>query len=153
LRWHARSPKLAKFLTKDGVSMSGGKQAEAQGLRDHLSRFRENVRRHPVLNTTWQVGVFAVGVTVLAAGVAMLVLPGPGWVAIFLGFAILATEFAWAQTALHKAKLAAKKAKDKTLDPAVRRRNMIIAVVVGVLVGLAIIVYLSAFGFSLPWNI
>jgi len=27
----------------------------------------------------------------------MLVLPGPGWAAIFLGFAILATEFAFAE--------------------------------------------------------
>jgi uncharacterized protein (TIGR02611 family) len=132
--------------------LSGERQAEASGLRDQLIRFRENVRRHPVLNTTWQIGVFAVGVTVLAAGVAMLVLPGPGWVAIFLGFAILATEFAWAQTALHKAKQAAQKAKDKTLDPAARRRNTIVAVVLGVLAGIVIIVYLIVFGFNLPWN-
>jgi uncharacterized protein (TIGR02611 family) len=135
------------------MSMSGGNQAKAAGLRGQLTRFREWVRRHPVLNTTWQIGVFAVGVTVLAAGVAMLVLPGPGWVAIFLGFAILATEFAWAQTALSKAKRAAQKAKDRTLDPAVRRRNTIVAVALGVLAGAAIIVYLTVFGFSLPWNI
>jgi uncharacterized protein (TIGR02611 family) len=133
------------------VSLSGEKQ-EAPGLRDRLTRFRERVRRHRVLNTTWQIGVFAVGATVLAAGLAMLVLPGPGWVAIFLGLAILATEFAWAQTALHEARLAAQKAKDKTLDPAVRRRNTIVAAVLGVLVGCAIIVYLSVFGFNLPWN-
>jgi uncharacterized protein (TIGR02611 family) len=133
--------------------MSGAKQAEAPGLRGHLTRFREMVRRHRVLNTTWQIGVFAVGVTVLAAGIVMLVLPGPGWVAIFLGFAILATEFAWAQTALSKAKRAARKAKDKTLDPAVRRRNTIIAVVLGVLLGVAITFYLIAFGFSLPWHV
>jgi uncharacterized protein (TIGR02611 family) len=41
--------------------------------------------------------VFIVGFAVVAAGVLMLVLPGPGWVAIFLGFAILATEFAFAE--------------------------------------------------------
>lgn len=38
-----------------------------------------------------------VGLAVVAAGLAMLVLPGPGWAAIFLGFAILATEFAFAE--------------------------------------------------------
>ena len=38
-----------------------------------------------------------VGSSVVVAGVAMLVLPGPGWAAIFLGFAILATEFAFAE--------------------------------------------------------
>lgn len=37
--------------------------------------------------------VFVVGWAVVIAGVAMLVLPGPGWGAIFLGFAILATEY------------------------------------------------------------
>jgi uncharacterized protein (TIGR02611 family) len=41
--------------------------------------------------------VFMVGFAVIAAGLAMLVLPGPGWAAIFLGFAILATEFAFAE--------------------------------------------------------
>ncbi len=40
--------------------------------------------------------VFMVGTAVIIAGIAMLVLPGPGWAAIFLGFAILATEFAFA---------------------------------------------------------
>ena len=40
---------------------------------------------------------FMVGWAVVLAGLAMLLLPGPGWVAIFLGFAILATEFAFAE--------------------------------------------------------
>ncbi len=35
--------------------------------------------------------------TVLLLGIAMLVLPGPGWLTIFAGMAILATEFAWAR--------------------------------------------------------
>lgn len=38
-----------------------------------------------------------VGSSIVVAGVAMLVLPGPGWGAIFLGFAVLATEFATAE--------------------------------------------------------
>lgn len=37
--------------------------------------------------------VFVAGWAVIIAGMAMLVLPGPGWGAIFLGFAILATEY------------------------------------------------------------
>jgi len=39
--------------------------------------------------------VFIVGVAVLAAGVAMLALPGPGVVVIIVGLVILATEFTW----------------------------------------------------------
>ena len=38
-----------------------------------------------------------VGFTLVAAGVAMLLLPGPGVVTIALGLAILSTEFLWAR--------------------------------------------------------
>ncbi|MGH7158221.1 MAG: PGPGW domain-containing protein [Candidatus Saccharimonadales bacterium] len=41
--------------------------------------------------------VFIFGFAVVGAGVFMLVFPGPGWAAIFVGFAILATEFAFAE--------------------------------------------------------
>lgn len=43
--------------------------------------------------TARRVIVLIVGGLVTLAGVFMLVLPGPGWAAIFLGLAILATEF------------------------------------------------------------
>ena len=38
--------------------------------------------------------VLIFGSTIVITGIAMLVLPGPGWAAIFLGIAILASEFA-----------------------------------------------------------
>ncbi|MET0779483.1 MAG: PGPGW domain-containing protein [Candidatus Saccharimonadales bacterium] len=41
--------------------------------------------------------VLIVGFAIIVTGIAMLVLPGPGWAAIFLGFAVLATEFAFAE--------------------------------------------------------
>jgi uncharacterized protein (TIGR02611 family) len=41
--------------------------------------------------------ILIIGVAIIVSGVAMLVLPGPGWAAIFLGFAVLATEFAFAE--------------------------------------------------------
>ena len=48
--------------------------------------------------------VTTAGSTVLIAGIAMLVLPGPGLVVIIAGLAILATEFAWAERRLHQAR-------------------------------------------------
>jgi len=51
----------------------------------------------------------------VVVGVALLVLPGPGWVVIFLGLAVLATEYVWAQRLLNKAKAQAIKAKDLAL--------------------------------------
>lgn len=59
---------------------------------DRLKRFW-----HRIPHAVRKPLVFMVGFAVVAAGVAMLVLPGPGWAAIFLGFAILATEFAFAE--------------------------------------------------------
>ena len=41
--------------------------------------------------------VGVVGLTVLALGVALVVLPGPAFLVIPLGLGILAAEFAWAR--------------------------------------------------------
>jgi tellurite resistance protein TerC len=48
--------------------------------------------------------VSVVGATVLLIGVALLVLPGPAFIVIPLGLAILATEYAWARRWLRKAR-------------------------------------------------
>jgi uncharacterized protein (TIGR02611 family) len=120
-------------------------------VSEYLTRWRERVRRNTLLNNAWRIAVFTVGMTVLVAGVAMLVLPGPGWAAIFVGFAILATEFAWAQAALMWAKDTAARAKEKALDPSVRRRNTLLAVAAGLVVAAGVIVYLATFGLRLPF--
>lgn len=70
-----------------------------------------------------RIAVFVVGVAVLAAGIAMLVFPGPGLLVIVAGLAILATEFAWAEAMLDRAKDAATKAKDSAKGVLRRRRR------------------------------
>lgn len=49
------------------------------------------------------------GFTLLVAGTLMIVLPGPGWVTIALGLALLAPDFAWARRALDHVKRAGTK--------------------------------------------
>ena len=59
--------------------------------------------KHFVLRTLGQAKrliVTVIGFTILAAGVAMIVLPGPAVVVIPIGLAILATEFIWARKLL-----------------------------------------------------
>jgi uncharacterized protein (TIGR02611 family) len=62
--------------------------------------------RGPAIVLRWftrnakRLAVLVLGGAVLAAGVAMLVLPGPGVIIVLVGLAILATEFAWAERAL-----------------------------------------------------
>ncbi len=58
-----------------------------------------------------RIAVSIAGGFVLAIGVAMIVLPGPAFVVIPAGLAILATEYAWARRWLDKAKEKAEQAK------------------------------------------
>jgi hypothetical protein len=62
-----------------------------------------------------RVGVAIAGFTLILVGVALLVLPGPGWLLIFAGLAVLATEYVWAQRLLNVAKRKAEQAKNKVL--------------------------------------
>jgi uncharacterized protein (TIGR02611 family) len=66
-----------------------------------------------------RVAVTIAGFAVLLAGIALLVLPGPGWLLIFIGLAILATEYVWAERLLTAAKRKAEQAKDVVL----RKKN------------------------------
>jgi len=54
--------------------------------------------------------IFVVGFTVLLIGLALLVLPGPTFVVIPAGLAILATEFVWARRLLARVKREAARA-------------------------------------------
>ncbi|GAA1603377.1 TIGR02611 family protein [Streptomyces globosus] len=130
-----------------------GSTGETEHEAPHVSKAPEFIKRRRTLHLSWQVGVFIVGLAVIGAGAAMLVLPGPGWVAIFAGLAIWATEFAWAHLALRWTKRKVTEAAQKALDPKVRRRNMILTgtglVIAGALIGF----YLWKYGFTLPWDL
>ena len=49
-----------------------------------------------------RIAVSIIGGAFVVAGLAMLVLPGPGIVVVAIGFAILGTEYVWAATALDR---------------------------------------------------
>jgi hypothetical protein len=59
-----------------------------------------------------------VGGTVVLLGVAMIVLPGPAFIVIPLGLAILATEFLWARRWLKRAQAMLPKGSKKSPPPA-----------------------------------
>ena len=59
--------------------------------------------KHIIIHTVRQARrlvVIVIGFTILAIGIAMIVLPGPAIVAIPVGLALLATEFIWAKRLL-----------------------------------------------------
>lgn len=97
----------------------------------------------------WRGAVLVLGVMLMAAGIAMLVLPGPGWAAIILGLVVLASEYAWAHRVLEPVRRVADRAAVAATDPQRRRQNL-------VLLGFAVAVliasigwYLSVYGLSL----
>jgi tellurite resistance protein TerC len=55
--------------------------------------------------------VAVIGGTVLLIGICLIVLPGPAFLVIPAGLAILATEFVWARRWLHKVREVVNKAK------------------------------------------
>lgn len=57
-----------------------------------------------------RIAISVVGGVLVLAGLAMLVLPGPGILVAALGFAVLGTEYAWAASALERTKGMAEKA-------------------------------------------
>ena len=65
-----------------------------------------SLRRKVPVTYRWarRIAVAVVGGTVLLVGLALIVLPGPAFVVIPLGLAILGLEFAWARVWLRKVK-------------------------------------------------
>ncbi|MGI9126305.1 MAG: TIGR02611 family protein [Mycobacterium sp.] len=70
------------------------------GLRHRIAGRREQIRARPVADFAYRVAVGVIGFIVLAVGVAAIPYPGPGWAIVFLGLAILASEFYWAHRTL-----------------------------------------------------
>ena len=68
-------------------------------------RIRSNAHSNRVYR--WVVGI--IGALVMVAGLVMVPFPGPGWLVVFIGVGILASEFDWAKRLLDfgRAKLTA----------------------------------------------
>ncbi|MBX7434100.1 TIGR02611 family protein [Mycobacterium sp. Y57] len=77
--------------------MSNGQRA---GFVRRWARWRDGLRERPFIDAGYRAGVAVLGVLVLAVGIVAIPYPGPGWAIVFVGLAILATEFDWARRLL-----------------------------------------------------
>ncbi|MFE7469314.1 TIGR02611 family protein [Streptomyces sp. NPDC057499] len=138
----------------DGTAGATGEATEGvtkeRGLGSRAPGF---IRASRTLHLSWQVGVFVVGLAVVVAGIIMLPLPGPGWLVIFGGMAIWATEFVWAQLVLRWTRRKVTEAAQRALDPKVRRRNIILTTVGLVIIAVLVGIYVWKFGITMPWKI
>jgi uncharacterized protein (TIGR02611 family) len=81
-----------------------------------VRRLRERQAEHRQRGRLYRLMFVAVGLVVLGAGVAMLVLPGPAFVVIPIGLAILSLEFAWAEHLLERALVKGEEARRKAAE-------------------------------------
>ena len=70
--------------------------ADPRGWGHRLGAWRESVRRRPTTYRIYRLVIAIVGGAIVVGGLALVPLPGPGWVIVFVGLAVLATEFVWA---------------------------------------------------------
>lgn len=68
-------------------------------MADRLG-FRDRLKKNPALALAYRIVVGVVGSLVMLLGLVLVPLPGPGWLIVFVGLGILATEFAWAERLL-----------------------------------------------------
>ncbi|MFE7647779.1 TIGR02611 family protein [Streptomyces phaeoluteigriseus] len=145
----SHEPGEVAMAANDAKSDRASDQQE-QALGSRAPAFIQSRR---ILHLSWQVGIFVVGLAVVVAGIIMLPLPGPGWVVIFGGMAIWATEFVWAQLVLRWTKRKVTEAAQRALDPKVRRRNIILTAIGLVIIAAITVFYVWKFGLVMPWKI
>jgi uncharacterized protein (TIGR02611 family) len=97
-------------------------------LRTRLRHFRARVRANPRANTAWRIGIGVLGTLVLLLGILAIPYPGPGWLIVFAGLGILATEFTWAGRLL----AFARRHYDRWMAW-VGRQNIVVKAILGVL--------------------
>jgi uncharacterized protein (TIGR02611 family) len=63
--------------------------------------FHQRVRANRAGRLTIRIAIGFTGAVVIAIGLLLVPLPGPGWLIVLAGLAILSLEFAWAQRLRH----------------------------------------------------
>jgi len=81
---------------------------DAQGVAARTRRQRYEAWRSAHIGARgprrvlWRVAVALAGSLLVVGGLALIPLPGPGWVIVFVGLGVLASEFAWAEHLLRR---------------------------------------------------
>jgi uncharacterized protein (TIGR02611 family) len=83
-----------------------------------LERREQHQDRHIAFRIAWGIA----GALVLVGGLIMLVTPGPAFVLIPVGLAMLALEFEWAERLLERALVQAEKARERAADTSTFQR-------------------------------
>jgi uncharacterized protein (TIGR02611 family) len=73
---------------------------KASDVKRRWARWRDRLRERPKAEFSYRIAVAVIGLAILGVGILAIPYPGPGWAIVFVGLAILATEFDWARRLL-----------------------------------------------------
>src|SRR5689334_22195102 len=104
-----------------------------RAVTDRARAVRMSVRSRRGGEIAWRIGVTVLGVAVIVLGIVLLPLPGPGWVIIFAGLGLLATEYEWAARLLRTARRLVREWTEGT-----KRQSLVVRILI-VLAGLVVV--------------
>jgi uncharacterized protein (TIGR02611 family) len=88
----------------DQHANGGGRTPAEPGSKpDSPSRISSaigKIRAHPTGSVAFRTAIAILGGLVVALGLVLVPLPGPGWLIVFFGLSIWAVEFVWARNLL-----------------------------------------------------
>jgi uncharacterized protein (TIGR02611 family) len=120
--------------------------SELEQKHPRIQKLHERRERHQDRHKVIRAGVVVVGVLITLAGVVMTgPVPGPGFLVIPIGLALLALEFTWAERLLERAVIWADDAKEKA-----ERRSKGEKIASGVAVAVGIAAFVTA---AILWDI
>ena len=93
---HAQTGAQTGAQSDSRTDSQGGRRREDDKDWEWRRKIRSNPHSHRIYK--WVVGI--VGTIVTVGGLVAVPAPGPGWLIVFVGIGILASEFEWAQRLL-----------------------------------------------------
>ena len=66
--------------------------------------WRRRIRSKPSTHRIYRIGVALLGLVIVVGGLVAVPAPGPGWLIVFVGLSVWASEFEWAQRLLRWAR-------------------------------------------------
>jgi uncharacterized protein (TIGR02611 family) len=118
-----------------------GKERE-QNVPEFVKKLRDQREKHLERSRAVRIVMIVAGFTIFLGGVVMLVTPGPAFVLIPIGLAMLSMEFVWAERLLDKSLEQAAKAQQKAAETTRKQRA---------LVAIATVLAIAAAGLAVLW--
>jgi uncharacterized protein (TIGR02611 family) len=84
----------------DTIKDEAAGRSHMPGRREGIRGWLDGVRSTRTGALTLKIVVGVIGTAIVIAGLIMVPFPGPGWLVVFFGLAVLATEFHWARKLL-----------------------------------------------------